>query len=188
MNIQRSKTERSPYKGNCVASQSTTQFTGYFLHRLCQQGRQGFTLIELLTVLIIIGVLVAIAMPSFLNQASKAKQAEAKQNVSSMNRGQQAFVTENASFASDLSSLGLGIKSSTDHYTYSTGQIDTSGAYSLAVAKSVSIKGYAGVVYLVNISGGGDATSEAIMCETDSPTIAITVPSSSSCPLNSSPL
>lgn len=38
----------------------------------------GFMLIELLIVIIVAGVLAAIALPSFLNQAGKAKQSEAK--------------------------------------------------------------------------------------------------------------
>ena len=72
-----------------------TEFKAKFLQHL-QQRRQdkGFTLIELLVLIIIIGILSAIALPSFLNQANKAKQSEAKQYIASINKGQQAYYAE----------------------------------------------------------------------------------------------
>ena len=63
-----------------------------FLQYLNQKKQgEGITLIELLTVNIIIGILTAIALPSFLNQATKAKESEAKAYVNALNKGQQAY-------------------------------------------------------------------------------------------------
>lgn len=63
------------------------------------RSEQGFTLIELLVVIMIIGVLAAIAIPSFLNQRQKAKDACGKSMVKTMQTAMDAYYVERGSYA-----------------------------------------------------------------------------------------
>ena len=56
--------------------------------------RGGFTLIELMIVVAIIGILAAIAIPSFLNFRLKAKASEAKSNLGAIRTTEVAYYAE----------------------------------------------------------------------------------------------
>ncbi len=71
--------------------------------------QEGFTLIELLIVIIIIGILVAVALPNLLNQIGKARETELKNAVGTVNRSQKAYRFERQTFSGSLSRLGISI-------------------------------------------------------------------------------
>jgi prepilin-type N-terminal cleavage/methylation domain-containing protein len=151
-----------------------TELKAKFLQHLVGKKKddQGFTLIELLVVIIIIGILSAIALPSFLNQAKKARQSEAKTYVGSLNRGQQAFYTENDAFSSTIDAMGVGIATQTANYLYTAATGGTTGVTIFAANTSNSantgsgLKNYGGVVSLRTAGANSEVTSQAFMCET----------------------
>ena len=67
------------------------------LYRLRQRSKDegGFTLIELLVVILIIGILAAIAIPSFLSQKAKASASQAKELARTAETTSETIATDN---------------------------------------------------------------------------------------------
>jgi type IV pilus assembly protein PilA len=122
-------------------------FTAKYLQHLNKKnGNKGFTLIELLVVIIIVGVLAAIALPSFLNQIGKARGSEAKSNIGTINRAQQSYRLEQGTFTSQLTNLDA--KVSGKFYSYTLGGGTATGATVAAALSGVAtdLKTFSGAV------------------------------------------
>jgi len=95
-----------------IAKTTRVSVVGFALMLFFSSKKQGkgFTLLELMIVIIFAGIFAAIAIPSFIKQVGKARESEVKNAVGSVNRAQQAYHWEKATFAQgvdDLASLQL---------------------------------------------------------------------------------
>jgi type IV pilus assembly protein PilA len=135
-------------------------FTAKYLQHLNKKnGNKGFTLIELLVVIIIVGVLAAIALPSFLNQIGKARGSEAKSNLGTINRSQQAYRLENGTFATAVGTLDA--KVSPKFYSYSA----TGGANSATATASTTLTDLK--VYGAGVAQGTNDQFVQAICESN---------------------
>lgn len=90
--------------------------------------RRGFTLIELLIVIVIIGVLAAIAIPKFVNAKDKAHVQAMRSDLRNLMGAQMMYRQDQrpATYASDLAELGTSYQVSTG-VTVTITQGDASG-------------------------------------------------------------
>lgn len=170
-----------------------TELKVKFLEHLTHKKKddEGFTLIELLVVIIIIGVLSAIALPSFLNQAAKARAAEAKTNIGSINRAQQAYYLEHEQFSTNVVDLVISMAVATENYSYSAAAVAsttlTSAVTNFGTSRQNDIKSYVGGAFYLPGGVGTEGATTTIVCEAKSPgPTPVAVPISSDvCGLNS---
>jgi prepilin-type N-terminal cleavage/methylation domain-containing protein len=67
-----------------------------------QMNRRGFTLIELLIVVVIIGILAAIAIPAFANTKGKAYIASMKSDMRNLVTAEEAYFADSVNYTTDL--------------------------------------------------------------------------------------
>ena len=97
----------------------------------------GFTLIELLIVLVIIGILLAIAVPSYLGFKARAEKAAAQSNIRAALPSAEAFYADNGSYTgmneAALRQIDSGLAAGTWAIT-----VPTATSYTLAWNKTGS--------------------------------------------------
>jgi type IV pilus assembly protein PilA len=164
-----------------------TELKAKFIQHLTasKNSEKGFTLVELLVVIVIIGILTAIALPTFLNETAKAKQVEAKQNVNSINKAQISRRAQEQSYTTDLDILaissvradaGTPATGTTTNYSYTIstdGTAATDSATIRVASRDPGLKGFTGAVTRIQRSGQnimGTVVCEALTTGTTAPT------------------
>ncbi|GEM_PF-5462326 len=107
---------------------------------------KGFSLIELLVVVIIIGLLSAIALPLWLTQANKAKTAEAYTTLRAANQAQLLYFLQHNAFATNANDLQAGIALESPNYVYAVTGSVTAGDTE-AHPKGWLVPGFRGCVF-----------------------------------------
>src|SRR5205807_7425067 len=78
--------------------------------------RKGFTLIELLIVVVIIGILAAIAIPKFANTNEKAYLASMKSDLRNLVTAEEAYFADSVKYSATICAGGVTLTQSTGNY------------------------------------------------------------------------
>jgi len=90
--------------------------------------QKGFTLIELMIVVVVIGVLAAIALPSYREYAARARRADAKNALADVELAMEKWRANNIRYTSTLADLNMTVTSEDGFYSLTISNV-TSFAY-----------------------------------------------------------
>lgn len=112
-------------------------------------GTRGFTLIELMIVVVIIGLLFGIAIPSYQSSVLRAHRADAQGTLLDISAREERFLAQNNTYTTDVSAatgLNMGTTTSSEGY------------YNLSVAACAG--GTIAICYLVTATATGGQTND----------------------------
>jgi len=130
-------------------------------YRSMYRKMRGISLIELLIVIVIIGIMAAIAYPNYRQFAARAKRTEAKAALLQIAQNQERFYLQNNTYTTDMTQLGFPIGAGyvTDSESYSVTVTAADANDFTAVATYQRADAEAGKCLTFNIDGRGGKTS-----------------------------
>lgn len=146
-----------------------------------QNKRRSLTKLGGFSILLLLGMGTVVNLPNIVSGGSnvaQARQAEARNNLSAINRSQQSYYSEFKTFTNSLTDLGVGFKSHSANYNYSI-RTEKRAAFHYAIARQGQseppLKSYVGGVFRVpstNLNPKAEKDqllTVAIACETVHP-------------------
>src|SRR3954453_16564189 len=122
-------------------------------------GEEGFTLIELLVVILIIGILAAIAIPSFLNQKSKGEDSKAKADARTTQTALETWYTDNQNNDCNVSTPAgttcIANLQAIEAQVPGTAAVTPSGAGAAASGYTVTVNSTGGRTFTISKASGG---------------------------------
>jgi type IV pilus assembly protein PilA len=119
------------------------------------RNRKGFTLIELLIVVVIIGILAAIAIPKFASTKEKAYITAMRSDLRNMMTAQESYFSDYGTYA-DLTGDLKGFSKTTGVFaSIDAGKTDGAGWYASATHSSLS-----GKSCQIGVGGGAGSLNE----------------------------
>ena len=116
------------------------------------ENRKGFTLVELMVVVLIVGILAAVAIPMMSGRVDSAKWTEAKAGMGTIASALRAYAAEKGDFSSTPSLSAIGISSTDLDGTYFSND-----AYAITSASSSSGK----VAFVITVTAKSSTRSDA---------------------------
>ncbi len=122
---------------------------------------QGVTLMELMIVVVILGILTAVAYPSYRQYAAKAKRNEAKACLLQVATMEERFYLQNNTYTADMTALGfpVGANFVTDSNSYNCTVTAAGPAAFSATATYLKADAEAGKCASFTMDGRGLKTS-----------------------------
>jgi type IV pilus assembly protein PilA len=113
-------------------------------------GEKGFTLIELLVVMLIIGILAAIAIPTFFNQKQKAQDADTKAMAHTVQTAIETYATDHGGDYTGATPANLNAIENTVDTAHTTVPTATGTGYQITVSNPTTTH-----TFTITRAGGG---------------------------------
>jgi len=126
--------------------------------------RKGFTLIELLIVVVIIGILAAIAIPKFSTTKDKAKLASIKTDLRNYMTAQEAYFSDKATYGDAAAIIAAPYSYSLSTGNAVTASTFTAGSYTAAINNASIVTAGAINSCKLSVGVGGAGVDGVILC------------------------